>query len=180
MAKTILAISTSLRSRSNSEALVDSFLAGAEAAGNRVEKISLRGKALAFCRGCLACQQTGKCIIRDDAAEIVEKMYRADVLVFATPIYYYGVSGQMKTLLDRANPLFPSDYAFRDVYLLSSATEDGAEVPQRAEVCLTGWVDCFEKAALRGTVFAGGVTGEGEINGHPALKEAYDMGAGIK
>ena len=72
MAKTILTISTSLRSRSNSEALVDSFLAGAEAAGNRVEKISLRGKKLAFCRGCLACQQTGKCMIRDDAAEIVE------------------------------------------------------------------------------------------------------------
>ena len=180
MAKTILAISTSLRSRSNSEALVDSFLAGAEAAGNRVEKISLRGKALAFCRGCLVCQQTGKCIIRDDAAEIIEKMYRADVLVFATPIYYYGVSGQMKTLLDRANPLFPLDYAFRDVYLLSSATEDEADVPARAEACLTGWVDCFEKAALRGTVFAGGVTGEGEINGHPALKEAYDMGAAIQ
>lgn len=98
MAKNVLVISTSLRSRSNSDALADSFLAGAEAAGNRAEKISLRGKALAFCRGCLVCQQTGKCVIRDDAAEIIEKMCRADVLVFATPIYYYGVSGFGKTV----------------------------------------------------------------------------------
>ena len=106
MAKNVLIISTSLRSHSNSDALADSFLTGAADAGNQVEKITLRGKTLAFCRGCLACQRTQKCVIRDDAAEIIEKMRRADVLVFATPIYYYGVSGQMKTLLDRANPLF--------------------------------------------------------------------------
>lgn len=48
------------------------------------------------------------------------------MIVFATPIYYYEMSGQLKTLLDRANALFPSDYAFRDIYLLASATEDEA------------------------------------------------------
>ena len=66
-------------------------------------------------------------MLKDDANDIVEQMGRADVLVFATPVYYYGMSGQLKTLLDRANPLFPADYRFRDVYLLAAAAEDEAE-----------------------------------------------------
>ena len=63
-------------------------------------------------------------MIVDDAVTITDKMQHADVIVFATPIYYYEMSGQLKTLLDRANALFPSDYAYRDIYLLASATED--------------------------------------------------------
>ena len=176
MAKHALVISTSLRPGSNSEALADAFLAGAQAAGNTVEKITLRGKTIAFCRGCLACQSAGRCVIPDDAIEIAEKMRTADVIAFATPIYYYEMSGQMKTLLDRANSLFASDYAFREIYLLTAAADDGADVPARAVGGLTGWIDCFEKASLAGTVFAGGVTGTGETAGHPALQEAYDMG----
>ena len=101
MAKHVLVISTSLRPGSNSEALADAFLAGAQAAGNTVEKVTLRGKTIAFCRGCLACQSAGRCVIPDDAIEIAEKMRMADVIAFATPIYYYEMSGQMKTLLDR-------------------------------------------------------------------------------
>lgn len=179
MSKNVLVISTSLRVRSNSEALADSFLAGAAAAGHRTEKITLRGKTLAFCRGCMACQEMKKCAIPDDAVEIAEKMRRADVIAFATPIYYYEMSGQMKTLLDRANSLFASDYAFRDIYLLTAAAEDEPSVPERAIDGLTGWIDCFEKASLAGTVFAGGVNGTGEIEGHPSLQTAYDMGAAI-
>ena len=118
--------------------------------------------------------------IQDNTAQIVEKMAQADVIVFATPIYYYEMSGQMKTLLDRANPLFPSDYSFRRIYLLTTAAEDEESVPEKAVSGLKGWIDCFEKAALAGTVFAGGVTGAGEIEGHPALKTAYDMGASIQ
>ena len=133
-----------------------------------------------FCLGCFACQKTGKCVIKDDMNEIVPKMERADVLVFATPIYYYEMSGQMKTLLDRANPLFVADYRFRDVYFLSSAAEDEAFVPQRAQSGLEGWIDCFEKARLAGAVFGGGVTDVGEIKGHHALAEAYEMGKAIR
>ena len=107
-------------------------------------------------------------------------MNDADVIVFATPIYYYEMSGQMKTLLDRANALFGSDYAFQDIYMLTTAAENEPYVPERAVSGLTGWIDCFERAKLAGTVFAGGVTGTGEIKGHPALQEAYDMGAAIR
>jgi len=115
-------------------------------------------------------------VIRDDADAICQKALNADVLVFATPIYYYEMSGQLKTLLDRLNPLFPSDYAFRDVYMLTAAAEDGAHVPQRAVSGLEGWIECFERARLAGSVFMGGGTDPGENQQHPALEEAYLLG----
>ena len=180
MSKKVLILSTSPRVNSNSEALADAFGRGAEEAGHSVEKISLRGKNIRFCLGCFVCQEKGRCVIPDDMGPIVEKMEQADVLVFATPIYYYEMSGQMKTLLDRANPLFVADYRFRDVYFLSSAAEDEAFVPQRAQSGLEGWIDCFEKARLAGAVFGGGVTDVGEIEGHHALAEAYEMGKAIR
>lgn len=114
MSKNVLVISSSLRKGSNSEMLADEFLKGAKEAGHNAEKLSLAGKTINFCIGCLSCQKTHKCVIDDDSREITEKMLNADVIVFATPVYYYSVCGQLKTLLDRANPLYPSDYKFRD------------------------------------------------------------------
>lgn len=175
----ILVITTSLRGKSNSDFLADSFIKGAEESGNNVEKVSLKGKNIAFCKGCLACQKTGKCVIKDDAPEIVEKIRNADTIVFATPIYYYEMSGQMKTLLDRSNPLFTSEYSFRDIYLLSTAAENEENTPKRAISGLEGWIECFEKSSFKGSVFAGGVTEAGEIEGHPALEEAYLLGKSI-
>lgn len=112
----VLVISTSLRSRSNSEVLTERLAAGARDAGHQVEQISLKGKELKYCIGCLACQKTQRCVQKDDAVWIAEKMLNADTLVFSTPIYYYEMSGQMKTLLDRMNPLYSADYRFRRVY----------------------------------------------------------------
>lgn len=178
--KNVLIISSSLRRGSNSEALAEEFARGAADAGNKVELISLRDKDIRFCRGCLACQKTQKCVITDDANAIVAKMHDADVIAFATPIYYYEMSGQLKTLLDRANPLYPSDYRFLDIYMLTSAAEDDESTPGRAVMGLTGWIDCFEKSRLAGTVFAGGVNAPEEIKGHPALAEAYAVGNKIQ
>ena len=174
--KNVLIISSSLRPRSNSDALANAFARGAAEAGNRVETVSLKGKDLRFCKGCLACQKTQKCVIADDAPSIVQKMYEADVLVFATPIYYYELSGQLKTLLDRANPLFTTDYHFRDGYLLTSAADDEERTPARAVSGLEGWIECFENSRLVGSVFAGGVNEPGEVEGHDALATAYEMG----
>lgn len=179
MSKKVLVISTSMRNNSNSEMLADYFLMGAKEAGHQVEKVTLKGKQIAFCNGCLACQKTGCCAISDDAVEITEKMRYADVIAFATPIYYYEMCGQMKTMLDRANALFALDYQFRDIYMLTTAAENEASVPEKAVNGLKGWIDCFEKAQLMGTVFAGGVNHIGEIAEHHALKEAYDMGKKI-
>lgn len=176
----LLVISTSLRANSNSEVLADEFARGAKEAGNEVEVISLKKKNIAFCQGCLACGKLGHCVINDDAIEIAQKMYNADAICFATPIYYYEMSGQMKTLLDRCNSLYYLDYHFRDIYMLTCAAEDEETTPQRAFSGLTGWIDCYENAKLTGTVFAGGVNDGGDIKNHKALQAAYELGKSIK
>ena len=179
MSKQVLVLSTSPRKGGNSDMLADELVRGAREAGHHVEKLSLRDKTIGFCKGCLACQSTGRCVIQDDGDAIAQAMGAADVLVFATPIYYYGMCGQMKTMLDRANPLFPSDYRFRDIYLLAAAAEEDGHTVDGAVTGLEGWISCFEQARLAGTVFAGGVTSVGDIQGHAALKQAYELGKHI-
>ena len=87
--KKIIVISTSLRHGSNSDMLADKFVEGAKAAGNEVEKISLVGKNIQFCKGCFGCQKLGRCVINDDVNDIMAKVLKADVICWATPIYYY-------------------------------------------------------------------------------------------
>lgn len=176
MSKNVLVISTSPRKGGNSDTLADEFVRGAREAGNHVEKVTLHDKTIGFCRGCLACQSTQRCAIHDDADIITQKMLTADVIAFATPIYYYGMCGQMKTMLDRANPLFSADYRFRDIYLLAAAAEENTHTVDGAVTGLQGWIDCFEKARLAGTVFAGGVTAVGDIKHHPSLEKAWELG----
>ena len=191
--KRILVISTSPRVKSNSDALANEFIRGAKEAGHEVEKVSIREKNIQFCKGCLACSKKNRadefnrgeggkiCIIKnDDMGEIIQKMHDADVICRVTPIYYYEMRAQMKVVIDRGNPLYTSDYHFRDIYMISTAAEDEEFVPKRAEAGLTGWIDCFEKASLKGTVFGGGVNDLGDIEGHPALQKAYEMGKRIK
>lgn len=177
----ILVISTSLRPRSNSDILTERLVAGARDAGHQVEEISLKGKELKYCIGCLACQKTQRCVQKDDALWIADKMKDADTLVFSTPIYYYEMSGQMKTLLDRMNPLYSSDYRFRRVHMLSVAAEDENYTPEKAVSGLEGWVDCFEKAKLCGSLFVGGLNGPGEASANAeALEKAYQFGKNLE
>lgn len=174
--KKVVVISTSLRANSNSDELAKAFADGAKNAGNQVEYISLRGKQIAFCMGCLACQEKGQCVIKDDAIAIAEAVVNADVVVWATPIYYYEMSGQMKVLIDRMNSMFPKNYKFRDIYFLAAAAEDEESTPAKALSGLQGWIDCFDKAQIKGSVFCGGVTCVGDIQGNGKLQEAYEMG----
>ena len=179
MSKKVLVISTSPRKGGNSDTLADEFARGAREAGNQVETIFLADKTVGFCKGCLTCVKTQRCIIRDDAESVVQEMKTADVIAFATPVYYYGMCGQMKTMLDRSNPLFSADYRFRDIYLLAAAAEEDEHTVDGTVTGLMGWIDCFEKARLAGTAFAGGVTSVGQIQGRPALKKAYEMGKSV-
>jgi multimeric flavodoxin WrbA len=150
MSKSVLIISTSPRKGGNSDALAEEFARGEREAGNQVEKIELYDKTIGFCKGCLACQKTLRCVIHDDADTIAQKMLTADVIVFATPIYYYEMCGQMKTMLDRANPLYSAGYAFRDIYLLATAADADKRAMDGAVKGLEGWIACFEKACLAG------------------------------
>lgn len=178
--KKVLILSTSLRSGSNSNCLAEAFLKGAWNAGNEAELISLAGKKLNFCIGCLACQKTQKCVLEDDAVPLAEKAAEADALVFATPVYYYEMSGQMKTLLDRMNPLYASDYRFRDVYLLATAAEADESAMDGTVKGMQGFVDCFPKARLSGVLRGIGLAEAGAAKKRKdMLEQAYEMGRNV-
>ena len=177
--KKVLIISTSIRAGSNSEILAKAFEKGAKEAGNDVEFISLKEKNIAFCKGCLACQKTKRCVIEDDANAIADRICDSEVIVWATPIYYYEMSGQMKTLIDRANSLYSRDYRFREVYLLTVAAEEGEEVPTKAIQGLQGWIDCFDGVEMKGTLFAGGYGGPKEIQNSSLLQQAFELGKNL-
>ena len=145
-----------------------------------MELISLKGKDIKYCIGCLSCQNTGSCVLTDDVADIMSKVKEAEVIVYATPIYYYEMCGQMKTLLDRLNPIFSADYSFRDIYMIATAAEDEETAFDKAYNGLQGWVDCFEKATLKGIVTGGGIEDANDAPNHAeVLQKAYELGKGI-
>lgn len=177
MAKKVVIISTSLRGGSNSDILARECERGAKEVGHEVDYISLQGKEIKYCIGCLSCQTKGVCVLKDDVADIMGKVKNAEVLVFATPIYYYEMAGQMKTLLDRLNPLFPSDYSFRDVYMIATAAENYNSAFEKAYSGLQGWVDCFAKAELKGIVTGGGISAPNEAKKHKnTMQKVYELG----
>ncbi len=99
-----------------------------------------------------------------------------NILVFASPVCYYSVSGQLKAMFDCANPLYGTDYAFTKGYFLSTVAEDVDYIVEGSVKVVQGWIDCFERAELKGVVFAGGVNNVGDIKDHPAMYKAYEMG----
>ncbi len=176
MSKNVLAISTTLRKNGNSEILAREFLRGAKEAGNNVEFITLQDKEIKFCKGCLVCQKIGTCVIKDDSNEIVEKIKNADIIAFASPIYYYEMAGQLKTLLDRGNSLYSSNYKFRDIYFLATAADCSSHAADIAASGLKGWVACFPKAQLKNVILGADVESPGEIENSPAALKAYEAG----
>lgn len=178
--KKVLIISTSLRQNANSEILAKETVRGAKEAGHSVEFVSLKDKEINFCKGCLACQKLGKCVINDDANEITLKMKDADVIVWATPIYYYEMSGQMKTLIDRANSLFATGKNFTETYVITTSADSSKGVVQTVLNGVNGWIACFNDLKLKGYLEAGGLEGPNDVqNRKDLLEAAYNMGRGI-
>ena len=97
----ILAISASPRKGGNSDVLCDEFLKGAAESGHEVWKIRLAEKRIAPCLACYGCAETHVCVRNDDMAEVLEALKAADVIVLASPVYFYSVCAQMKTMIDR-------------------------------------------------------------------------------
>ena len=178
--KKVLILSTSFRENSNSEILARETERGAKDAGNNVEFISLKNKNIQFCKGCLACQKLGKCVINDDANEITEKMKNSDVIVWATPVYYYEMSGQMKTLIDRANSLYVSEYKFKDIYVITTSADGSENVTQCVLNGLEGWCACLPGISIKGYVNGCGLDSPNAAVNHKNLMEqAYNMGKNI-
>ncbi|MCI1735343.1 MAG: flavodoxin family protein [Bacilli bacterium] len=176
----VLVISSSLRTGSNSETLALSFAKGAQDKGYEMNFVSLKGKTLRYCLGCLVCQKTKTCVQKDDASALVALMKEADVIAFASPVYYYGISGQLKTLLDRSNPLYTDDYHFRKIYFIGSCAEKERHTVDRAKEQILGWVDCYEMAKLVGVVYGIGLEDPNSIaNDTKTMDEAYRLGNSI-
>lgn len=179
MGKKVLVIATSPRYGSNSEMLADAWMKGAIEAGHEVEKVRLADKKISFCIGCMACHKSNRCVIQDDAAMIVQKMAQVDVIVFATPIYFYEMSGQMKTLIDRSNAIYTAKCRFKDVYLLATSAEAEQNAMDGAIKGVQGFIDCFKNARLAGVIAATGVTKVKEISDSDYLKQAYEQGKAL-
>jgi len=178
--KKVLIISSSLRGGSNSEILAHEAEKGARDSGNEVEFVNLKGKDIKFCIGCLSCQKTQKCVLKDDMADLIEKVKAADVLIFATPIYYYEMSGQLKTFLDRCNPLYSQENKFSDVYLITSAYDQSEQAANRAINGLQGWIECFEQSHFAGALVGGGIDEpKAALNHENLLRKAYDLGKNV-
>lgn len=176
MNKKVLLLSASFRKHGNSDLLCDEFARGAKEAGHEVEKIFINDKNINFCRGCGVCNTTHKCIQKDDMAEILDKMVSADVIVMATPIYFYTMNGQMKTLIDRTVPRY-TEISNKDFYFIIAAADDNKANMQRALEGFRGFTeDCLDGAKEKGVVYGVGAWKAGEIKNSPAMQEAYEMG----
>lgn len=175
--KNVVVISSSLRNGSNSEILAKEFVKGASLKNN-VEYISLKDINFKFCLGCLSCQKTGKCVINDDVRQYLEKISNADILVFTTPIYYYGMTGQLKTFLDRLNPLYIKNNKFKEVYLLATCADDSKLAIDKTVVALSGWIECFDGVVLKDNLLATSTTGPNTIT-EEFKNKAYSLGESI-
>ena len=179
MGKKVLVLSASPRKRGNSDILCDEFIRGAQEAGNEAEKIFLRDKKINYCIGCGACNITHKCIQKDEMADILDKMVQADVIVMATPVYFYTMDGQMKTLIDRTVPRY-TEISNKEFYYILAAADTEIKNMKKAVESFRGFtLDCLEKAVERGIVYGVGAWEKGEILKTPAVQEAYEMGKSV-
>ena len=198
----ILIISGSPRKGGNTEFLAEAFAKGA-AEHHHVEIVSVRDYKVNPCLGCNACFKTngrsseshpnlfedgrvvtdegeanGVCAQMDDMAIVYEKMNQAEVLVIASPVYFYGISAQLKALIDRFhNPIRDSFHIKKMALLLVGA----ASLPELFDAILTEYNLCLKFFDIKdaGKVLVRGVKEKADINNTDALNEAYTLGLSL-
>lgn len=173
--KNVLIISSSPRKNGNSERLCQEFMKGAQEAGHQVELVCLRDLDIGYCRACYACSDSGRCCLDDDMNELAQKVLKADVLVLATPVYFYSMSGQLKVFIDRLVPVYTQVRA--EIYLFCTAWDPN--IPSLAPTleAIRGCTrDCFEECEEKYSLAVGDVNEIGDIEGSDALTLAYNMG----
>lgn len=176
MSKNVLVISASPRKGGNSDLLCDQFVTGAAEAGNNAEKIFLRDKKIGYCVACDYCQKNkGACSQKDDMAEILEKMVEADVIVMATPVYFYTMDAQMKTLIDRTVARY-TEIRKKEFYFIVAAADSSKKAMERTIEGFRGFTSCLHGAKEKEIIYGLGAWQKGEIKGKAAMTEAYEMG----
>ena len=175
----ILIISGSPRKGGNTELLAEAFAKGA-AKHHHVEIVSVRDYKVNPCLGCNACfkSEANTCAQKDDMTVIYEKMSQADMLVIASPVYFYSISAQLKAVIDRFhNPIRDTFHIKKMAILLVGA----AALPELFDAILTEYNLCLKFFDIEdaGKVLVRGVKDKGDINNTDALNEAYTLGLSI-
>lgn len=176
MGKNVLILSGSPRKGGNSDLLCDQFAKGAREAGHRVEKVRVSEKKIAPCAACYYCRQSGgACARRDDMGELLQKMIDADVIVLASPVYFYSIAAQLKAVIDRtvARWLEVRDKEFYYIVTMADETDASADATL---ACFRGYADCVEGAREMGVIIGSGVYEPGTVADTAAMEEAYAMG----
>lgn len=176
MSKRILVLSSSARIKGNSDLLADEFIRGAQESGHEVEKIQLSRMNINGCLGCNACQRNpGTCVQQDDANAIMRQMVEADIIVLASPVYFYHVNAQMKLLWDRTYSQMTT-LRNKRVYLIATGAAPSASYFEHIVTGVEHYVGCFENVRLVGTVLGMGTMAKGDVNDKDAMHQAYQMG----
>lgn len=179
MSKKVLILSSSPRRGGNSDTLCEEFMRGAEENGNQVEKLRLSELKIDACSACYGCKKLGRCVKQDDMEMVLSKMREADVIVLATPVYFYTMCAQMKTMIDRTlGGAQRPGLENKDFYLIATAA-DGRAAMERTIDGLRGYLECLPGAREMGVIYGAGAWQLGDIEGNPAMKEAYEMGKSI-
>lgn len=173
--KNILVISSTPRKGGNSDILCDEFIKGAQEAGHKTEKIVFREKNIGFCTGCGACFRTKKCSQKDDMAEILDKMIASDVIVLSTPVYFYAMTAQMKTFIDRCCPAY-TKISGKEFYFILTAADGNKSMLERTVDGLRGFTACLTGAKEKGIVYGAGAWNIGDIKGKDSMKDAFLYG----
>lgn len=176
--KDVLLLSSSPRKKGNSRLLCEQFAKGAVEAGHTVHLIQLAEKNIGFCRACDYCMNHGGvCVLRDDMEEILPLFQKADVLVLATPIYFYGICARMKNWIDRVYPIWQT-LERKDVYYIISAGL-GEDIINRSLKDLDGFVEHMPGSTVCGRIYATHAMEAGAIQETSLPEQAYQMGLKI-
>lgn len=174
--KKVLILSGSPRKDGNSDILCNQFAKGALEAGNQVQVVRVADKKIAPCRACYYCRSHGgECVIKDDMAEVLQKMIDADVIVLASPVYFYSIDAQLKAVIDRTVARW-LEVKNKQFYYIVTCADTERESTERTLECFRGYADCVEGAEERGIIYGTGVYEKGKIKNTPAYAQAYEMG----
>ncbi len=177
MSKKILVLAGSPRKEGNSDLLCNELIRGATESGHTAEKVYLQDLKIGFCRACYGCRHTGRCVQTDDMDMLLDKMISADVIVLATPVYFYSMDGQMKTMIDRTLPRYTEIRNKEFVFIATAAAN--AKAMERTIDGLRGFTDCLPGARVQRIILGSGAYQPGEIAGSNAAQEAYRAGQSI-
>ena len=183
----VLGLFGSPRRGGNTDLLLEEMLKGAESRGAKIDRIFLSDLDISDCRECRSCEATGNCVVQDEMQEIYPKLMEADHIVLASPIFFYGVTAQVKRMIDRCQALWARKYilkkssvekgdAKRKGWFLSVGSSRGTKVFEGAILTVRYFFDALN-VEYAGELTFRGIDGKGAIKEHPsALKEAFEAG----